>query len=61
MNHPDLAAKFIKDNERTNWHNQSLWFVRQKRDTAAKSVENWEQLRDIAAKIKAHSASQLDT
>jgi L-lactate dehydrogenase complex protein LldF len=61
MNHPKRAARFIKDDQRTNWHNKALSFVRQKRDMAAQSVENWEQLRDIAEKIKGNTASQLDT
>ncbi len=61
MNHSEHAAEFIADDERTNWHNQALWFVRQKRDLAAQSVKNWEQLRATAEKIKAHTLSKLDT
>ena len=43
-----------------DWHNQALSFVRQKRDKAAKSVAEWESLREIASYIKKHTLSYLD-
>ena len=43
-----------------NWHNQALWFVRQKRDSASKSLDEWEALREVASNIKAHTMSYLD-
>ncbi len=58
--HPKKAAAFVSDQARTTWHNKALWFVRQKRDKAAASLPEWEQLRDTAAQIKAHSLSNLD-
>ena len=36
--HSKAAEKFIADKERTAWHNQALWFVREKRDRMARSV-----------------------
>ncbi|NQU66093.1 MAG: iron-sulfur cluster-binding protein [SAR324 cluster bacterium] len=60
MKHPETAALFIKDSARTDWHNQSLWFVRQKRDKVAQMVPDWEELREIAESIKAHTISNLD-
>ncbi|NIL99196.1 MAG: 4Fe-4S ferredoxin [Planctomycetales bacterium] len=58
-NHPGLAADFVRDNERAHWHDGALWFVRQKRDKAAAAVPEWEQLREYAAQIKAHTIANL--
>ncbi len=44
-----------------NWLNQSLSFVRQKRDIAVKKLEHWEHLREVASNIKAHTISHLDS
>lgn len=60
MSHPKKAAKFIKDIKNTDWHNQALWFVRQKRDLVAQTVPDWENLRESAEAIKAHTISNLD-
>ena len=60
LNHADAASLFIKDNERTNWHDETLWFVRSKRDVAVQQVPEWEQLRKLASDIKDHTLSNLD-
>jgi L-lactate dehydrogenase complex protein LldF len=57
--HPKRAAEFIKDDARSHWHDQTLWFVRSKRDKAAQSLPEWEQLRNTASQIKAHVVSRL--
>jgi len=57
--HPALAAAFIKDKERTKWHDNTLWFVRSKRDKAARTLPEWELLRETASAIKAHTMSKL--
>jgi L-lactate dehydrogenase complex protein LldF len=57
--HAELAAPFVANTERMHWHDQALWFVREKRDRAAKSVPEWEALRSLAAQIKAHTLSRL--
>jgi L-lactate dehydrogenase complex protein LldF len=59
MNHAVLAAEYIKDRERAAWHDQTLWFVRAKRDKAAQSLPEWEHLRELAAQVKAHTMSRL--
>lgn len=51
-NHSDLAARFNRDEERVNWHDKTLWFVREKRDKAAWQVPEWEMLRETASQIK---------
>ncbi len=59
MNHAPLAAEFIADRSRAAWHDETLWFVRFKRDKAAQSLPEWEQLRERASAIKAHTVSHL--
>lgn len=58
--HATLAAKFNRDEKRVNWHDETLWWVRQKRDKAAWSLgEEWEPLRERASQTKAHTLSNL--
>lgn len=57
--HPQLAAEFIQDKDRAHWHDQSLWFVRSKRDKAVWQLPEWELLREQASQIKQHTVSQL--
>lgn len=60
MNHAKKAADFIKNEARTDWHDQALWFVRQKRDNAARPLPEWEQLREIASQVKHNVLANLD-
>ena len=59
--HPKLAEKFASNVERMKWHDKALWFVRVKRDNQAKSLDEWEELRNTADKIKGHTLSNLAT
>jgi L-lactate dehydrogenase complex protein LldF len=60
VDHAAAAALFTADEARTDWHDEALWFVRQKRDAAAASVPDWEELRLRASSIKEHALSHLD-
>lgn len=60
MNHAQKASAFIRDEVRTDWHNQAVWHLRQKRDLGAGSVPEWEELRNLASAIKYHALSNLD-
>ncbi len=60
MNHAKAAEQFIADEPRTDWHDETLWFVRQKRDKAAHGLPEWEQLREWASQIKNHTLSNLN-
>ncbi len=60
VGHPHAAARFVADEARTTWHDGALWFVREKRDRAAASVPEWEELRALASAIKTHTLSRLD-
>ena len=59
--HSKRAADFLKEEQHADWHDQTLWIVREKRDRLAAEVPEWEQLRDAAAAIKSYSNSHLDT
>ncbi|WP_423146167.1 lactate utilization protein B [Rubrolithibacter danxiaensis] len=57
--HAELAEKFNADESRVNWFDETLWFVRQKRDKAVHAIPEWEQLRQSASEIKNHVLSNL--
>ena len=59
MSHPEEARQFLKDPVRAKWHDETLWMVRRKRDTAAAQLPEWEQLRDMASAIKDNVLSRL--
>ena len=56
--HSEAAATFLNDTERAAWHDQALWFVRQRRDRAT-DLPEWEALRNQAAALKAHAMGNL--
>lgn len=58
--HAAAADEFLKDEERTHWHDDTLWHVRTKRDTAAQKLPEWEVLRENASQIKEYVLSHLD-
>jgi L-lactate dehydrogenase complex protein LldF len=60
MDHSTAAAAFTADRAHVHWHDAALWFIRDKRDRAAKTLAEWESLRDLAAQIKLHMVSRLD-
>ncbi|RCR67395.1 lactate utilization protein B [Larkinella punicea] len=57
--HAALAEAFNQDEEHVNWHDGALWWIRQKRDIAAKNIPEWEQLRETASRIKSNVLSNL--
>src|SRR5258708_15853304 len=58
--HAALADEFNRDESRVDWHDQTLWWIRQKRDKAAHQVPDWEQLRETASAIKENVLSDLN-
>ena len=56
--HPARARAFVADDARAHWHDESLWFVRTKRDKQVASVPEWERLRELASQIKRHALSR---
>jgi L-lactate dehydrogenase complex protein LldF len=60
IEHAEEAAAFLKDEKRAAWHDETLWFVRAKRDIAVHKIPDWENLRETASKIKEHMLSNMD-
>lgn len=57
--HAALAERFNEDEPRVNWHDETLWWVRAKRDKAAHVLPEWEQLREAASQIKNNVLANL--
>lgn len=57
--HSKAARRFVADEEKTSWHDATFWSVRQKRDTMAYELPEWEALRDHASAIKRHTITHL--
>ena len=57
--HSKAASAFLKDQTRSQWHDETLWMVRAKRDRLSRQVPEWESLRDAAAALKQYSNSHL--
>ncbi|MBW3130710.1 lactate utilization protein B [Hymenobacter profundi] len=60
MSHSQRSDIFLLDAERTTWHDETLWFVRQKRDKAVYATPEFQELRQLASDIKDHTLSRLD-
>ncbi len=52
MSHPEEAAEFLKNSAKSKWHDETLWFIRDKRDKISHTVPEWEELRELASSIK---------
>lgn len=50
--HAELADDFNKDEKRVDWHDETLWWIRAKRDKAVHNIPHWELLRETASQIK---------
>jgi L-lactate dehydrogenase complex protein LldF len=57
--HAELADVFNKDEARVDWHDETLWWIRQKRDKAVNHLPEWELLRETASQIKDNVLSNL--
>lgn len=59
LSHSEAASVFNKDVPRVDWHDETLWFVREKRDKAAHQIPEWELLRETASQIKNNVLSDM--
>ncbi len=59
LSHSKLAAVFNQDEARVGWHDETLWWVRAKRDKMAYQLPEWETLRQAASEIKSHTLANL--
>ncbi|MDR0834904.1 MAG: lactate utilization protein [Candidatus Symbiothrix sp.] len=58
--HAKAAERFIRNKAQEQWHNETLWMVREKRDKLAMNIPEWEELRELSSQIKLHTLSHLD-
>lgn len=59
IEHSAASEVFNRDEPRVDWHDETLWFVRQKRDKAAFQLPEWETLREAASQIKHNVLSNM--
>jgi hypothetical protein len=59
---PAVAAEqfIIRDEVHEPMHDRFLWAVMQRRNQEAGAIPEWEELREIASKIKEHTLTHLD-
>lgn len=55
-----LGAEFIKKRKHRKSHDRCLWAARMRRDAIAATIPQWEEMRELASKIKMHTLSHLD-
>lgn len=60
QDHPTLSENFNRDEQRVDWHDKTLWWIRQKRDKAAHTIPEWEELREAASQIKNNVLGNLN-
>lgn len=58
--HIHAAERFLNNKKNAVWHDETLWQTRAKRDRQAALIPEWEQLRELASKIKMHTITHLD-
>lgn len=57
--HSKAAEQYLKNSEVEARHDATFYGVRQKRDRMAQSLPEWEDLREMASKIKRHTIANL--
>jgi L-lactate dehydrogenase complex protein LldF len=57
--HAARAQLFLADTERSRFHDRALWEIRRRRDRRARDLPEWQELRALAAGIKAHTLGRL--
>lgn len=59
LTHSEAATVFNQDEKRVDWHDETLWFVREKRDKATFQLQDWELLRETGSQIKNNVLSNI--
>lgn len=60
VNQVKLGAKFIADTPHRESNDRCLWAARTRRDKVAHTLPEWEEMRELASRIKENSLSHLD-
>lgn len=58
--HSKAAKKFLKNKSYAEWHDNTFWGLRVKRDSMAHQLPEWERLREAASGIKRHTLTNID-
>ena len=61
VDHAEAAERFLAAPEHQTFHDARLWDLRVKRDKQAHGIAEWEELRELASRIKEHTLTHLDT
>ncbi len=61
IDHVEAAERFLAAPEHQKFHDERLWDLRRKRDVQAHGIDEWEELRDLASRIKEHTLTHLDS
>ncbi|HEX6362765.1 MAG TPA: 4Fe-4S ferredoxin, partial [Albitalea sp.] len=59
VDHAGESSRFIAEESHLEFHDRRLWDLRQRRDTETHAIPEWEQLRELASAIKAHTLTHL--
>jgi L-lactate dehydrogenase complex protein LldF len=59
VDHAEGSSKFIAATSHVDFHDKRLWDLRQKRDSETRVLPEWEDLRELASAIKAHTLTHL--
>ncbi len=59
IDHAEAASEFIARTDHLEYHDKRLWDLRRKRDKAAATLPEWEELRELASRIKEHTLTHL--
>ena len=59
IDHAEAASEFIAAKAHQEFHDKRLWDLELKRDREAHGIAEWEELRDLASRIKEHTLSHL--
>ncbi len=59
INQAAEAEQFLQDKEHAQQYDTILWNARLRRDKAAESIAEWEELRQLASQIKEHTLTHL--
>ena len=57
--HSKRAAEYQKNPDTVTHHDQTFYNVRAKRDRMAQALPEWEELRDMADRIKRHTITVI--
>ncbi len=60
MSHATYAEEFNTNEKNVDWHDETLWFVRNKRDASSQTLPEWESLRELASSVKSNVLANLD-